>query len=116
MLLLDCEEGARVQRNGFEFASVAHQAGIPHEGVDFLGVEAGEFTDVKASERLPVVVTFLQHGDPGEPSLGAFEDELFEEPAIVTHGHAPFFVVIRDVERVISAPEAAWLRLGHVSL
>ena len=116
VLLLDREEGARVERDGLEFAAVAHQTGVPHEDVDFLGVEAGELADVEARERLPVVFALLQHGDPGKPGLGAFEDELFEEPAVVPHGHAPFFVVVSDVERVFSAPEAACLRLGHVSL
>ena len=116
MLLLDREEGARVEGDGFEFTAVAHQTGVLHEGVDFLGVETGELADVEARERLPVVVTFLQHGDPGEASLGSFEDELFEEPAVVPHGHAPFFVVIGDVQRIFSAPEATCLRLGHVSL
>ena len=116
MLLLDREEGARVEGDGFEFTAVAHQAGVPHEGVDFLGVEAGELADVEARESLPVVFALLQHGDPGEPGLGAFEDELFEEPAVVPHGHAPFFIVIGDVQRIFSAPEATCLRLGHVSL
>ena len=116
MLLLDREEGARVERDGFEFAAVTHQARVLHEDVDFPGVEAGELADVEARQRLPVVVSLPQHGDPGEAGLGAFEDELFEESAVVPHGHAPFFVVIGDVERVFSAPEAACLRLGHVSL
>jgi hypothetical protein len=95
---------------------MSDESRVLHQGIDFLGVEAGEFADVEARERLPVVVTFLQYGDPGEAGLGSFEDELFEEPAVVPHGHAPFFVVVSDVQRVFSAPEAAYLWLGHVSL
>jgi hypothetical protein len=82
----------------------------------FFPVEAGELADVEAGESLPVALPLLQHGDPGESGLRAFEDELFEELTVVAYRHAPFFVVVGDVERVVSAPEAAWLRAGHVSL
>ena len=113
VLLLDREEGARVEGDGFEFAAMADHAGIGHERVDLLGVEACDLTDVEVREGFAVVVPLLQHGDPGQAGLGAFEDELFEEQAVVMRRHPPFVVVISDVERVVAAPEAAWLRLGH---
>ena len=116
MLLLDREEGARVEGDGLEFAAVSDESRVPHQGVDFLVVEAGELTDVEADESLPIVFTLLQDGDPGEAGLRALEDELFEELAVVADRHAPFVVVIGDVERIVSAPEAAWLLAGHVSL
>jgi hypothetical protein len=116
VLLLDREEGARVEGDGLEFAAVADESRVLHEGGDFLVVEAGEFADIEARERFPIVLTLLQDGDPGEAGLRALEDELFEELAVVADRHAPFVVVIGDVERIVSAPEAAWLLAGHVSL
>ena len=113
VLFLDREEGARVERDGFQFAAMADHAGIRHQSVDLLGVEARDLTRIEVRERLSIVITLLQDGDPGQAGLRAFEDELFEEQPVIVHGYAPFIVVISDVERIFSAPEAAWLRLGH---
>ena len=112
--LLHLEERAGVDRDGFQFAAMADHAGIFHERVDLLVVEAGDLADIEVREGLSVMLTLLQDGDPGESSLRAFEDELFEELSVVADGHAPLVVVVGDIERIVSAPEAAWLRLGHV--
>ena len=113
-LVLHRKERARVEGDGFEFAAMTNHAGIFHERVDLLSVEARDLADVEMRESLSVMLTFLQDGDPGEPGLRALEDELLEEQSVVADGHAPFVVVIGDIQRIISAPEAAWLRLGHV--
>ena len=112
--LLHLEERAGVDRNGFQFAAMADHAGIFHERVDLLGVKARDLADVEVREGLSVMLTLLQDGDPGESSLRAFEDELFEELSVVTHGYAPFVIMIGDIQRIVSAPEATRLRLGHV--
>ena len=50
-----------------------------------------------------------------EARLEAVEDQFFVERAVVVFGHAPFFVVIGDVELVFARPGAAGF-LGHHGL
>src|SRR6266446_4411719 len=73
-------------------------------GTLFHGVEIGARGEDSALDLLALA----QDGDPGEPGLEAVEDELLEERAIVVLGHAPFLVVIGDVERVLLGPGAAF--------
>ena len=67
---------------------------------ELLVVEAGEFPDVEADQCLSIVLTLLQHGDPGKAGLGALEDEQLEEGAVLVERHAPLGVVIGEVESV----------------
>ena len=69
-------------------------------GRDALGVEA--------LENLAEAVAFAQDGDPAQARLKAVQNQLFPECARVTLGHAPFVVVVIDIERLCSAPTAAF--------
>src|SRR5262245_58444198 len=57
-------------------------------------------------KRTAVILPLLQNGDPAQPSLGAFENEKLKQEAVIMHGHAPFLVVIRNVE-ITFGPRAA---------
>ena len=48
-----------------------------------------------------------QDGDPRQARLKAVEHQLLEQRAVVLFGHAPFLVVIGDIERVHARPGAA---------
>lgn len=45
---------------------------------------------------------------PGEPGLSAFEVEEFEEGTIIAQGHAPFGVVVGDLDIVADPGAAMW--------
>ena len=59
-----------------------------------------------------------EDGDPGESGLEALEHEEFPEGTGVGFGHAPFLVVVGEVERVAAGPGAAgsvWCyAIGHM--
>ena len=113
MLGLDCQEGACVADGGLEFAAMADQPGVLHEGVDFLRIEARDFLGVEPCKGFAVVLALTQDRQPREAGLRTFEDELFEVQSIIVHRHAPFFVMVGDVQRVIAAPKATRLGLRH---
>src|SRR5205823_14493840 len=66
---------------------------------DFLRLEAVE----GAAEILPLA----QDGDPRKPRLETVEHELLVKRAMVELRHAPFYVVVGDVERVSARPGTA---------
>ena len=73
---------------------------------------AGDDRRIEIGKRAPIVLALPQDGDPRQPRLRAFEDQELEQFAVVVAGHAPFLVVVFDIERVVSAPGAA-IDLGH---
>src|SRR5262249_7550342 len=53
------------------------------------------------------VVALAQDRDPGQPGLKAVEHQFLEQRAIIVLRHAPFLVVIGDVQRILLRPGAA---------
>ena len=78
----------------------------------FLSLQRTIFFRVEAVERFAEGRALAQDGDPGEPGLEAVEHELLEHRPIVVFGHAPFLVVIGDVERIDARPRAARQSVG----
>src|SRR5690348_17821513 len=69
----------------------------------------------KIVEGAAEIVALAQDGDPGEPGLEAVEDQLLIERAVVIFRHAPFGVVIGDVNRILARPGASRLAVGMQS-
>ena len=61
---------------------------------------SGDFFQVEARERAPVVVALGENGVPGEPGLRPLEREAFEELSIVVYRDASFLVVVGDGKRI----------------
>ncbi len=78
-----------------------------HQRLDLGGVVAHDLFRLEAVEGGAERLALAQDGDPGEPGLKAVEDELFEQRPVVPFGHAPFLVVIGDVERIEARPGTA---------
>jgi hypothetical protein len=55
------------------------------------------------------VLPLPEYGVPAQASLRAFQNQEFEELAVVVDRHAPFFVVIGGLERVGIRPWATLL-------
>jgi hypothetical protein len=106
------EVGAGVLHGAVDFEAVADDAGVLQELGDFGVVVAGDFVGIEVVEGGVVGVALAEDGDPTEAGLGAVEDELGEELAVVVFGDAPFVVVVGEVEGVGAGPGAAGLG-GH---
>ena len=111
-LLHDVEIGARRAHRALDLHAVAHDAGVLHQPLDLLRRVARDLLRLEAVEGAAEVVALAQDGDPGQPGLEAVEHELFVERAVVVFRHAPFLVVIGDVERVLLRPRAALETVG----
>ena len=105
--LVDQLDGAArvVDRRG-DLAAVTHDARIGEQALHVTIVEAADHARVEAGERLTEVVALAQDGQPRQPGLEPLEAELLVEPVVVGDRPAPFGVVVRDVQRVVSAPPA----------
>ena len=73
----------------------------------FAVAPARDLLGIEAVERGAEGRALAQDRDPGEPRLEAVEHELLEQRPVVVFGHAPFLVVIGDIERIGARPGAA---------
>ena len=71
------------------------------------GVVARDLLRVEAVEGGAEGGALAQDRDPRQAGLEAVERELLEQGAIVPFRHAPFLVVIGEIERVDPWPRAA---------
>ncbi len=93
---------------GMQFQAIADDPGIEHQLFD-VGVAHGrDFVHIEAEQHLPVVLAFLQDGDPGQPGLEPFEQKQLEQTLPIAQRHAPLLIVISHVQRIVVAPKAAW--------
>jgi len=106
-LALNRKERPGIGDRGLELEAVAHHARIAHERPQFARAEAGDLRGVESREPAAVVLALLQYRVPGEACLRAFEDEEFEQPAVIVQRNAPFAVVIRDLQVVDLTPRTA---------
>ena len=103
---------ARQRDRRHDFGAVAHDAGVLHQRLDLRLVVAHDLFRIEAVEGGAEGVALAQDGDPGQAGLEAVEDQLFEQRAVVPFGHAPFLVVIGDIERILARPGAAAAPVG----
>src|SRR5581483_2113731 len=71
-----------------------------------------DFFRIEIVKRTAEIVAFAQDRDPRQPGLESVEDQLFEEGAVVVLRHAPFLVVVGDVQGVLLRPRAAAQSVG----
>ena len=78
-----------------------------------LRVEARDTRRVEPGERVAVAVALVEDRRPAQAGLRAFEDQEFEEHAVVVDRHAPFVVVIGRIARTAVSPRTAGEGSGH---
>lgn len=94
---LDAKEGFGVFDRGGDFKPVANDSGIGKERLNFLGSILRDAARIEFVEGAAIILTLVEDRAPAQTRLRAFEDEKFEERAVVVNRHAPFFVVIANV-------------------
>ncbi len=67
-------------------------------------VVAGYFFRVELVEGGAVGFTLAQDSDPTQPGLRPFQHQELKEALVIMQGHAPFGIVIRNVERILARP------------
>ncbi len=93
---------------GIEFQAVADDPRIEHQLLD-IGVAHGrDFVHIETEQHLPIVLAFLQDGDPRQTGLEPFEQKQLEQTPPIVQRHAPLLIVIGHVQRIVVAPKAAW--------
>lgn len=103
------EPGLGVLAHGLELEAVADDAGVLHQGFfDVLVGKCGQALHIEAEQHLTVAFALLQHGDPRQAGLEGFKQQQLEQHLGVALRHAPFLVVVSDIQRVVRTPGAAW--------
>src|ERR1700719_2211682 len=106
-LVHDIEPGPRRAHGALDLGAIAHDAGILHQPLELGRPVARDFLRNEIVEGAAEVLPLAQDGDPRQPGLETVEHEFFIERAIVVFRHAPFLVVIGDVERIVLGPRTA---------
>ena len=102
----DFEPGARREHRALDLGAIAHDAGVAHQPFDLGRPVARDFFRHKAVEGAAEIFALAQDGDPRQAGLETVEHEFFVERAVVVFRHAPFLIVIGDVERIVLGPWA----------
>jgi len=103
----EVERDSRQGDRRLDLRAVAHDAGVAHQGFDLGGAVANDRLRREAVKGGAKARALAQDREPGKPRLEAVEDELLEDRPIVPFGHAPFLIVIGDIERVEARPRTA---------
>src|SRR5262249_21736026 len=112
VLATDGEEGAGVGDRRLDLATVPNDAGIVQQTANLRRRIARDLLGVEAIEGLPVRRALAEDRRPGQPGLGALDDQAFEQPGVVVPGHAPLGIVLADVEGALG-PAAGATAGGH---
>jgi hypothetical protein len=70
----------------------------------FLALKRAIVAGSKIGEGGPEGVALAQDRDPGKAGLEPVEDQVLKQRATIELRHAPFLVVVRDIERVCASP------------
>lgn len=90
------------------FQPIADDPGILQQCVQLAVGVAGDLFGVKVVEQGPVALPLAQDRDPGQPGLGAFEQEHFEQVLVIAGGNPPLSVVIAGIQWIIATPGTAF--------
>lgn len=101
------EAGARIADCRLDLQPVADNASVGHQTRDVIGSVARDSIRIEVGERPAVVLALGEDGVPGQAGLRAFQDEQFEQTAVVAQGHAPLGVVVGNVDAPAQRPRAA---------
>jgi hypothetical protein len=110
-LFLDLEECLGVGDGRGDLEPVAHNAGIVHEPLDLVRIEARDLRRIKAVECLAIRLALVEDRGPAQTGLGPFKNQELEEHSVVVLRNSPFFVVVGD-HRGRRGPGTARL-VGH---
>ena len=110
--LLDGEKGAGARDGPDDLGAVPDDPGILHQPLDIGLREPCDGLRLEPGEGPAEALAPPQDGDPGQAGLEPVEDQFLVQGPAVTLGHAPFGVVISDVDRVEPGPPAARAAVG----
>jgi hypothetical protein len=110
---LNLDESLCVVHGAFNLQAVPHNPCVLQQLRDLGFIILRDLADVEIVKSLPVCIPFPQNRNPAQSGLCAFENQLLKEMAVVVHRHAPFFIMILLIERIISGPGTADERHGY---
>lgn len=84
----------RVGHCGVDFQTIADDARIEHELLDFLGAIARDLFVVETVERFAIVLALAQDDLPAQASLGPIENQLLKQMCITVRRRAPLVIVV----------------------
>lgn len=73
------QPGLGIAPRRIELQTIADDARIKHQFIDFRVAHLGHTLHVEAVHHLAIVLAFSQHGDPGKPGLEPFKQKQLEQ-------------------------------------
>jgi hypothetical protein len=106
---LDRKKRAGIADSSFNLEPVANNAWIGEQLINFARIIRSNFAWIKGIERLTVVGTLSQYGQPAQAGLSSFQHEKFEEPAIIMQRHTPLAIMVSEVKGIGCGPDTSRL-------
>ena len=91
-----------------DFKKMADDAGIQHQSFDVLIGHGGDGDRITLMEGIAVVFTFLEHSNPRQTRLLTLQADHLKEFFTIFLRHAPFLVVIVDIQLILAYPTATF--------
>src|SRR5262249_40838735 len=96
--------GLRRLDRALDLEAIAPDAGIGQQPFNLLWRVTRDLDGVEIVKGTAEILALAQDRDPRQPGLEAIEHELLVERPVVEFRHAPFFVVVSDVKRILPGP------------
>src|SRR5690606_34400754 len=107
--IFQLQPGPGVLPHSLELEAVADDPEILHQRLDLLIAQPRQMLGVETVQHLAIAFALLQHGDPRQTGLRAFEQQHLEQMLRIAVRHTPPRVVLGLVQGIVGTPEAA----GH---
>ena len=80
--------------NGIDFGTVANNASVHHQFIDFIFIIKGDFIWVKIIKHLIKPLSLSQNGNPAQTRLHTLKTQKGKECFVIVNDFTPFSIVI----------------------
>ncbi len=105
-LALNVEKTFRIVDGSLNLLSITYDPSIREQTLHVTRGETRDLAIVESFERYAKVLSFVQDRTPRKAGLERLKHEVFKNLSIIVHRHAPFLVVVFEIERI--ARDGPW--------
>ena len=98
-LVLHLDERLRIPQRRGDLQSIADDTGVGHQRRDFVRVVARDLLHIEVVEGAAIVFALVQNRRPAEAGLRAFQDQQLKPVPVILQRHAPFLIVVGQIDR-----------------
>src|SRR3989338_3227841 len=95
--ILHIEKLLGIDHRGSHLQAIAHDTSILQQRFYFICAISGNACRIEIIECGAIMVALAQNSDPAQARLSAFQNQEFEEGAVILQRPAPFLIVILPI-------------------